>query len=157
MRISLTKIARMFILSNPALTRKQSFLLEADSHLHQSIGRQADTELRRLNLDELEGLPLETSLPEPETKFMIYTTVQILNALDDDIRALINRTYWETPSVPLIASQRDTWSSHQLVPWTGDKPVWVELTINNIDINGHPFHLVRSCCLSASCQVQVRR
>lgn len=145
----------MFILSNPALTRIQSFLLEVESDSQQSIGEQIDSELRRLNLDELEGLPLETALPEPEAKFMIYTTVQILNALDDDIRALINRTYWETPSVPLIASQRDTWSSHQLVPWTGDKPVWVELTINNIDINGHPFHLVRWRCPFAICHAQV--
>lgn len=133
---------RMFILSNPALTRIQSFLLKAESHSQQSPVDKTDSEVRRLNLDELEGLPLEAPLPEPEAKFMIYTTVQILNQLDDDIRALINRTYWEKPSIPLIASARDSWSSHQLVPWTGDKPIWVELTINNIDINGHPFHLV---------------
>jgi hypothetical protein len=140
----LTKSARMFILSNPALTRIQSFLLEAEHHAQQSIdsGNQTDAELRQLDLGELEGLPLETLLPEPEAKFMIYATVQILNQLDDDIRALINRTYWETPRIPLISSRRDTWDSHQLVPWTGDKPSWVELTINNIDINGHPFHLV---------------
>lgn len=136
------KSASSFILSNPALTRIQSFHLEVESATQHSMGNTTGAELRQMNLRELEGLPLEKSFPEPEAKFMIYTTVQILNQLDDDIRGVINRTYWEPPSIPLISSERDTWNSHQLIPWTGDKPIWVELTINNIDINGHPFHLV---------------
>jgi hypothetical protein len=55
---------------------------------------------------------------------------------------MINRTFWEPQGLPLISTQRESWNEHQLVPWTGAEPVWVELTINNLDSNGHPFHLV---------------
>jgi FtsP/CotA-like multicopper oxidase with cupredoxin domain len=73
---------------------------------------------------------------------MIYTNVQVINQLDDEARGLVNRTIWEPQSLPLISLDREQWNNHQLVPWTGSEPVWVEFTINNVDKNGHPFHLV---------------
>ena len=76
-----------------------------------------------MNLDELEGLPAENLLTDPEAKFTIYTPVQILKQLDDDLEALINRTYWETPSIPLTASENDTKRSYQLIPRTDNKPI----------------------------------
>lgn len=73
---------------------------------------------------------------------MIYTAIEILNKEHQIPKGFINHTTWEPQSLPLVALDREIWDKHQLVPWTGPEPVWVELTINNIDANGHPFHLV---------------
>ena len=73
---------------------------------------------------------------------MMYTTVEILNHLGGIPYGFINHTSWKPQDLPLVAMERERWDEHQLVPWTGAEPVWVELTINNIDSSGHPFHLV---------------
>jgi hypothetical protein len=74
---------------------------------------------------------------------MIYTAIEILNRLKQIPHGFINHTTWVPQSLPLVSLDREIWDAHQLVPWTGSEPVWVELTINNLDSNGHPFHLVR--------------
>jgi hypothetical protein len=73
---------------------------------------------------------------------MIWSSITILNRLGQVPHGMINRTFWEPQELPLISTERESWNDHQLVPWTGAGPVWVELTINNLDSNGHPFHLV---------------
>ena len=73
---------------------------------------------------------------------LVYTVIEVLNHLGSRPHGFINRTTWEPQASPLLALPRDQWNEHQLVPWTGTEPVWVELTINNIDATGHPFHLV---------------
>ncbi|OKL62992.1 hypothetical protein UA08_01788 [Talaromyces atroroseus] len=130
----------LFLWPNPALSRIQSFALTIDSpELQPNIANGND--LRRFNLGEAKGNSLDSPLPEPQTFYMIYTNVQVINQLDDEARGLVNRTIWEPQSLPLISLDRESWNDHQLVPWTGPEPVWVELTINNVDKNGHPFHL----------------
>ena len=88
------------------------------------------------------GLTLPILLPEAEKFFMIWSSITILNRLGQVPHGMINRTFWEPQDLPLISTERESWNEHQLVPWTGAKPAWVELTINNLDSNGHPFHLV---------------
>jgi hypothetical protein len=73
---------------------------------------------------------------------MVYSSIEVLNRLGSVPKGFINRTSWEPQGLPLISLGRDKWDKNQLVPWTGPEPVWVELTINNIDATGHPFHLV---------------
>lgn len=73
---------------------------------------------------------------------MIYTAIKILNRLHQIPHGFVNHTTWIPQGAPLVSQDRSTWDTHQLVPWTGPEPVWVELTINNLDSNGHPFHLV---------------
>jgi hypothetical protein len=73
---------------------------------------------------------------------MVWSSITILNRLGQIPHGMINRTFWEPQELPLISTERESWNEHQLVPWTGAGPVWVELTINNLDSNGHPFHLV---------------
>ncbi|KAE9365868.1 multicopper oxidase [Stipitochalara longipes BDJ] len=124
---------------NFALTPTQSFLLAAES------GRQQPpinkTEISRFDLRQLKGPALNSPLPAPEKIFMIYTAIEVWNHLNNIPHGFINHTYWEPQSLPLVSLDREIWDAHQLVPWTGSEPVWVELTINNIDANGHPFHL----------------
>ena len=73
---------------------------------------------------------------------MIYSSIQILNRMNSIPKGFVNRTTWEPQATPLISLDRDSWDKHQLVPWTGSMEVWAELTINNVDATGHPFHLV---------------
>lgn len=100
------------------------------------------TEVHQFNLQKAEGPSLISPLPEPGMTFMIYTSIQVLNHLAGIPKGFINHTFWEPQSLPLVALERERWDKHQLVPWTGPAPIWIELTINNLDANGHPFHLV---------------
>jgi FtsP/CotA-like multicopper oxidase with cupredoxin domain len=125
---------------NFALTPTQSFLLSSESRIRQPLKNQ--TKVNRYNLQGAKGLPLSSPMPEAQKIFMIYTAVEILNHESSIPKGFINHTTWEAQNLPLVALEREIWDNHQLVPWTGSEPVWVELTINNIDGTGHPFHLV---------------
>lgn len=129
---------------NFALTPTQSFVVAAESAIRQP--KDSSPEIRKFNLREAEGVALDTPVPDAQQKFMIYTSIEILNRLNNIPKGFVNRTTWEPQQLPLLSLSRDEWNNHQLVPWTGSEPVWVELTINNIDATGHPFHLV-SCPL----------
>ena len=131
---------RFFLRPNFALTPTQSFLLAAESGKHQST--KSTTEVHRFNLRDVKGPPLAEPLPVPGKTFMIYTAIEVLTHLNNIPHGFINHTFWEPQNLPLVSLDREIWDSHQLVPWTGSEPTWVELTINNIDANGHPFHLV---------------
>ena len=74
---------------------------------------------------------------------MIETNLMVKPMLHFIPTGLINSTHWKPQSTPLVTVGRDDWDEFQLVAWTGAEPVWVELTINNLDVAGHPFHLVR--------------
>ena len=89
------------------------------------------------------GPTLSDPLPDAQKTFVLYTVVEVLAHQNSIPKGFINHTTWEPQSMPLITLDREHWDSHQLVPWTGSKPGWVELTINNIDGTGHPFHLVK--------------
>ncbi|KAH8892839.1 hypothetical protein GQ53DRAFT_793693 [Thozetella sp. PMI_491] len=104
-------------------------------------GMEPKPEVVRFDLPSANGTTLASPLPDNYKPFMIYTNVEILNHLFNVPKGFINRTTWEPQSLPLVASDRKNWDSHQLVPWTGSESTWVELTINNIDSTGHPFHL----------------
>ncbi|KAH8648436.1 iron transport multicopper oxidase fet3 [Xylariales sp. PMI_506] len=128
-----------FIRPNAALTPTQSFLLAAGSETRQALN--STTEVVRFDLRDVQGIQLTSPVPEPQTHLMIYASIEILNRLGSRPKSFLNRTTWEPQDLPLIAMDRDDWNDHQLVPWTGAEPGWVELTINNIDATGHPFHL----------------
>ncbi|CAK7223437.1 hypothetical protein SBRCBS47491_005205 [Sporothrix bragantina] len=94
-----------------------------------------------VDLATVQGLALATPLPKPEKLYMIFAVVEILSHNRFIPHGYINHTMWVPQDLPLLSLDRSAWDSHQLVPWTGKDPVWVELTINNIDTQGHPFHL----------------
>ncbi|TVY90217.1 Laccase [Lachnellula willkommii] len=128
-----------FVRPNFALTPTQSFLLSPESAKTQSPT--TNFSIQKFNLREAKGLSLPNAIPEARKAFMIYTSIEILNKEHQIPKGFINHTTWEPQSLPLVALDREIWDKHQLVPWTGPEPVWVELTVNNIDANGHPFHL----------------
>ena len=138
--LSILTVVRNFLHPNPALTPTQSFQLFPESLRRQPAKK--TTEITPFDLRTAKGLLLPQPLPEAQKFFMIWSSITILNRLGQIPHGMINRTYWEPQNLPLISMERDSWNEHQLVPWTGAEPVWVELTINNLDSNGHPFHLV---------------
>lgn len=139
-RSSSLTAARNFLHPNPALTPTQSFLLSPESSPSQVLDRA--TNISVFDLRETRGPVLSSPLPDAQNFFMVWSSITILNRLEQIPHGMINRTYWEPQDLPLISTERESWDNHQLVPWTGAEPVWVELTINNVDSNGHPFHLV---------------
>ncbi|CAK7217218.1 hypothetical protein SCUCBS95973_003071 [Sporothrix curviconia] len=94
-----------------------------------------------VDLASLQGPMLDAPLPDPGKLYMIFAVVEILSHNRFVPHGYINHTMWVPQDLPLLSLDRSAWDNHQLVPWTGSDPVWVELTINNIDTQGHPFHL----------------
>lgn len=94
------------------------------------------------DLQTAKGFPLVDPLPEANDQFVIYSAIEILNRLHGFPTGFLNRTHWKPQNPPLLSIERQAWDEHQLVPWTGSKPTWIDLVINNLDGTGHPFHLV---------------
>lgn len=126
---------------NHALDPKQSFAILSGAVAQQSTTKVPE-DVTSFDLRSAQGLHLSQSLPEPIHKFMIYSVVEVLDHNHGIPKGVVNRTSWEPQALPLLAMKRDDWDQNQLVPWTGPEVGWVELTINNIDGTGHPFHLV---------------
>ncbi|TKA76878.1 hypothetical protein B0A55_03204 [Friedmanniomyces simplex] len=78
---------------------------------------------------------------------VLYAITQKLAHLKNVPHGSINNTYWQpqsSPPGPLINLERTQWDKHQFVPhipYVLDSPLWVDIVLNNLDEEGHPFHL----------------
>lgn len=101
-----------------------------------------DGETLKSAADQTELLPIEA-----DTTIVLYAITQKLAHLDDEPRGSINHTTWKpqmSPLAPLISLSRDQWDDDQFVPYIGPKRKtlqWVDIVLNNLDEEGHPFHL----------------
>lgn len=94
----------------------------------------------------------------PFQRAVLYSTMKIRAAKHNQPVGSINHTSWMTPKpdmMPLLSLSRESWAEampqptkvHNFdvpsfkVPGPDD---WIELTLNNFDDKGHPFHLVSS-------------
>lgn len=127
---------------NHALTPTQAFTIS--SEIYGKVMSQPETETVpfSFNLREAKGSKLPEPLPDPDHKFMIWSVVEVLDHNHGIPQGVVNRTSWQPQSTPILALPKSGWDKNQLVAWTGAESSWVELTINNIDGTGHPFHLV---------------
>ncbi|KAG6107025.1 hypothetical protein E4U14_004377 [Claviceps sp. LM454 group G7] len=94
----------------------------------------------------------------PFQQAVLYSTMNIRSANHNQPVGSINRTSWMTPNssttvLPLLSLDRNSWANaisqptkaHSFdVPWfkVSGPDQWMELTLNNFDDKGHPFHLV---------------
>ncbi|KAG6292812.1 hypothetical protein E4U46_008242 [Claviceps purpurea] len=94
----------------------------------------------------------------PFQQAVLYSTMNIRSAKHNQPVGSINRTSWMTPNssttvLPLLSLDRNSWANaisqptkaHSFnVPWfkVSGPDQWMELTLNNFDDKGHPFHLV---------------
>lgn len=78
---------------------------------------------------------------------VLYAITQKLAHLKNEPRGFINNTYWKPqskPNQPLVSLNRDLWDEHQFVPqvkYSQESPEWFDIVLNNLDEEGHPFHL----------------
>jgi len=78
---------------------------------------------------------------------LLYAKTEQRSQFGNHPMGFINRTSWAPqaiPQLPLNSLIRDSWDSHQLVPFIPipkSKPVWVDIILNNLDDDSHPFHL----------------
>jgi len=139
---------RPFKMSNPALAKTQYLPASWTSR----PDRLANMLEQKDEVFDLGGLKSSTDqstiLPEKaDQTIVLYAKTQILSHLHNVPHGFINQTYWkpqESPPEPLIALHRDQWDDHQLVPsipYVPSKPLWVDVVLNNLDEEAHPFHL----------------
>ncbi|KAF2482895.1 putative laccase [Neohortaea acidophila] len=78
---------------------------------------------------------------------VLYAITQRLAHLNNQPLGFINSTTWQpqaSPPKPLVFLGRPQWDKHQLVPhipYKPSKPLWIDIVLNNLDEEGHPFHL----------------
>ncbi|KAG5939586.1 hypothetical protein E4U53_007763 [Claviceps sorghi] len=91
----------------------------------------------------------------PFQRMVLYSTMKVRAAKHNQPVGSINHTSWLNPeldAMPLLFLAREKWAkaisqpteAHNFnVPWfqVSGPDTWAELTLNNFDDKGHPFHL----------------
>lgn len=158
---------RCLNLPNPALDPVQTFPISPsnkDNTLKHTNTNIAPLDLSRIPSSQDSLFPLSQSqfhiLP-PQTH-IVYTKIQKLSIKHNIPLAFLNHTSWapqRDPPVPLYLLPREKWDENQFSLTvvldkhiesntdtntnTTTRPVWIDLIVNNLDEEGHPFHLVR--------------
>lgn len=150
-------------LVNFALKRIQSFSIEwngaGDTEKTSARGFAEKPVVDVFNLADALGQSPPTDLGRsrgPLQHAVLYSTMKIRAAKHNQPVGSINHTSWTSPkpnTLPLLSLDRDEWAKavpqptkvHEFdVPWfkVSGPDEWMELTLNNFDDKGHPFHLV---------------
>jgi FtsP/CotA-like multicopper oxidase with cupredoxin domain len=145
---------RNFLIPNIALDPTQNFSVSLASPRSKQNNRtprkQSLSPANYVSLAGAAGFTLSPGqLPATDTTFVLYMTMTTDELDAAKPKGQINHTSWtiDNNSVPLIATKRKNWDQKLLVPWTGKESKWVEVVVNNEDVTGHPFHLVRPLTL----------
>jgi hypothetical protein len=78
---------------------------------------------------------------------LLYIKTEQRSQFGNRPMGFINRTSWSEQARPPLALRhlpRESWDANQLVPfirYRARKPLWVDIIINNLDDDSHPFHL----------------
>ncbi|CAK4031442.1 laccase IV [Lecanosticta acicola] len=134
-----------FKYQNPALTAKQSFpifwrdgLLDSE-YSPQGVYEQFDVQSAQPLEHQNRGLPQQAN-----QTIVLYTITQKLAILENEPHGFINHTRWMPSQTPLRELQREEWDEYQFVPlirYNKSSPLWVDVVLNNLDEDSHPFHL----------------
>lgn len=149
-------------LVNFALTHIQSFPVEWISSATSQGSAHRGVEQPVTDVFNLADALGQTQSPDsrlsrgPFQRAVLYATMKIRAAKHNQPVGSINHTSWMNPApdaLPLLSLAREKWAEaipqpikvHNFdVPWfkVSDPGTWAELTLNNFDDKGHPFHLV---------------
>jgi FtsP/CotA-like multicopper oxidase with cupredoxin domain len=138
LRIELEADAFRYV--NHALQPSQEFTI----HLDTPIGGMD------LQTHELIHVPQKQAdeLPRPvahdaDTILVLYTKTLKLSHLSNIPHGFMNQTSWKPQSPPLIDLKRSSYDSSQFVPFIPltEPALWVDIVLNNLDEDDHPFHL----------------
>lgn len=149
-------------LVNFALKRIQSFSIEwngaGNTEKTPAHGFAEKPVVDVFNLADAMGQSPPTDLGRsrgPLQHAVLYSTMKIRAAKHNQPVGSINHSSWTSPkpnTLPLLSLDRDEWAKavpqptkvHEFdVPWfkVSGPDEWIELTINNFDDKGYPFHL----------------
>ncbi|KAK2812232.1 hypothetical protein FQN50_001590 [Emmonsiellopsis sp. PD_5] len=135
---------------NPALTGLQAFPVShsfSNNTLIQPFPEPLNLPLKaHIDLSEISSTPtLLSGLPlHADKTYVVYTKISQMSRNQNFPLGHFNHTSWRPqadPPLPLITLDRSKWDSNQFSISTGNKPVWVDLVVNNLDEGAHPFHL----------------
>lgn len=85
--------------------------------------------------------------PTADQTILLWAKTEQRSQFGNRPMGFINRTSWvpqAIPQHPLNALPRESWDSNQFVPFIPmpkNKPIWVDIILNNLDDGSHPFHL----------------
>ncbi|KAK2753874.1 hypothetical protein FQN55_000238 [Onygenales sp. PD_40] len=135
---------------NPALTGLQAFPVSksfSNDTLIQSFPEPLNLPLKdHIDLGEISSTSnILSALPlHADKTYVVYTKISQMSRNQNIPLGHFNHTSWRpqaNPPLPLITLDRSKWDSNQFSISTGNKPVWVDLVVNNLDEGAHPFHL----------------
>nr|POE51873.1 laccase-1 [Quercus suber] len=137
--------------TNTALTSSQGFPVQWTGY--QNDGTETSSmrvTKKRLDLEQLKPTKsneLERLPSDANETILVYVKTQKFAHLDNIPLGFINNTSWRqqvSPPEALIALDRSQWDKNQFVPHVlsdSKAPIWVDIVVNNLDEEGHPFHL----------------
>ncbi|PWY90011.1 laccase [Aspergillus heteromorphus CBS 117.55] len=138
---------------NPVLTSVQTFPISSNPNSNPlDHSYSSSSPYTSISLSEVATAPsLLSALPDKaEQTHVVYTKIEKLSRNHNIPYGFFNRTSWKPQTGnPLIQLPQEQWDENQLVMSTGpsisppgpDNATWVDLVVNNLDDNGHPFHL----------------
>ncbi|KAG5927906.1 hypothetical protein E4U42_001583 [Claviceps africana] len=149
-------------LVNFALKRIQSFPIEWDGGETSQSSSRGSLEQPVKDMFNLADALGQTQFTDarlsrgPFQRAVLYSTMKIRAAKHNQPVGSINHTSWMSPeldAMPLLSLAREKWAkaipqpteAHNFdVPWlqVSGPDTWAELTLNNFDDKGHPFHLL---------------
>ena len=137
-----------FKYQNPALSPTHQFL--AIWHNERATGSSEDHAIyEHVTLENIRSAEDQSEvIPHvADTTMVLYAITQKLSHLGNVPHGFINGTTWKpqaAPFSPLVTSSRESWDKNQFVPHVQhvpDMPLWIDIVLNNLDEEGHPFHL----------------
>lgn len=128
-----------FKYQNPALTISHKFPIVWNGELpaHYQVPSSANLDIQDVKSEEDQSgiLPVKA-----DHTIILYTLTQKLARLENEPHGFINHTTWSPQNPPLVEMDRSQWDKNQLVPQI-ESNSWVDLVVNNLDEDSHPFHL----------------
>jgi FtsP/CotA-like multicopper oxidase with cupredoxin domain len=132
-----------FRYSNQALTSENDIPLILSGRF--PAGERSTTSfVAEFDLQHLQSHHTHEMPAKPDMTMVLYTTTLKLARLSNVPHGFINHTSWTPQSPPLIDLSRSEYDLYQLVPFITYKksqPLWVDIVLNNLDDDNHPFHL----------------
>lgn len=133
----------IFKYENSALSISHSWTIDLTGR---PSGKSKSAIVDHLDMQSLESLHDQSEIlpAHADQTIVLYTLTQKLARLDNEPRGFINSSSWLPQSPPLIQSVRQQWNSNQFtphIPFIKGFPHWVDIILNNLDEDSHPFHL----------------
>ncbi|KAK5112597.1 hypothetical protein LTR62_003911 [Meristemomyces frigidus] len=143
-RLEITLDSTTFKYPNPALTLTHHYPIKHPG----TSKKRPNPELQAAEEQDLQTLRAPTApLPPFPTKaqltLLLYATTQKLAHLRNVRHGFINNTSFQPQTPPLLSLPRTEWNRNQFVPqipYQPQNPVWVDIVLNNLDEEAHPFH-----------------